>query len=91
MVETTEGTRPATFTLLPSVHSISGIELDTETIDSSALEDFQERNVAGRQSTGGEWTVTFNLTNETLPAIESMMESARVLYSSRILTRSVAI
>lgn len=75
-VETTSGTKPATFTQLPRVNSISGIELDTETIDASALEDFQERTIAGRQSTGGEWTVTFNLTNETIPLIEGMMESA---------------
>ncbi len=75
-VETTSGTKPATFTQLPRVNSIAGIELDTETIDASALEDFQERTIAGRQSTGGEWTVTFNLTNETIPLIEGMMESA---------------
>lgn len=75
-IETVSGQKPATFITLPRVNSISGIELDTETIDSSALEDYQERNVAGRQSTGGEWTIDFNLTNETLPAIKSMMDSA---------------
>ena len=75
-VETTSGTKPATFVQLPRVNSISGIELDTETIDASALEDFQERTIAGRQSTGGEWSITFNLTNETIPLIEGMMESA---------------
>lgn len=51
-VETTSGTKPATFTQLPRCNSISGIELDTETIDSSALEDMQSRYVAGRQDTG---------------------------------------
>jgi hypothetical protein len=75
-VETTAGTKPATFVQLPRVNSISGIELDTETIDASALEDYQERTIAGRQSTGGEWSVTFNLTNETIPLIEAMMEAA---------------
>lgn len=75
-VETTAGTKPNTFTQLPRVNSISGIELDTETIDASALEDYQERSIAGRQSTGGEWSVTFNLTNETIPLIEAMMTAA---------------
>lgn len=56
-VETTAGTKPSTFTQLPRVNSISGIELDTETIDASALEDYQERTIAGRQSTGGKLLV----------------------------------
>lgn len=83
-VETTAGTKPATFTQLPRCNSISGIELDTETIDSSALEDMQSRYVAGRQDTGGDWTVTFNLTNETIPLIETMMSaSASALAESK--------
>ena len=84
MVETTAGSKPATFTQLPRVNSISGIELDTETIDASALEDYQERTIAGRQSTGGEWSVTFNLTDETIPIIETMLSaSATALASSK--------
>lgn len=75
-VETVAGQKPAIFKLLPRVNSISGIELDTEEIDASALEDYQERNIAGRQSTGGDWSVTFNLTNETIPLIENMMEES---------------
>ena len=75
-VETTAGTKPETFTLLPRVNSISGIELDVETIDASALEDYQERSISGRQSTGGEWSVTFNLTTETEEIIEDMLEAA---------------
>ena len=75
-VETTAGTKPETFTLLPRVNAISGIELDVETIDASALEDYQERSISGRQSTGGDWSVTFNLTTETEAIIESMLEAA---------------
>lgn len=56
-VETTAGTKPAAFTKLPRCNSIGGIELDTETIDASALEDYQERTIAGRQSTGGKLLV----------------------------------
>lgn len=76
MVEETAGTKPATFTLLPRVNAISGIELDVETIDASALEDYQERSISGRQSTGGDWSVTFNLTTETEAIIETMLEAA---------------
>lgn len=75
-VETTAGQKPAAFTLLPRVNSISGIELDVETIDASALEDYQERSISGRQSTGGEWSVTFNLTTETEAIIENMLAAA---------------
>lgn len=75
-VETTAGTKPETFTLLPRVNAISGIELDVETIDASALEDYQERSISGRQSTGGDWSVTFNLTTETETIIETMLEAA---------------
>lgn len=75
-VETTAGTKPAAFTLLNRCNSISGIELDTETIDSSALEDMQSRYVAGRQDTGGDWTVTFNLTPETITELTTMMSAA---------------
>lgn len=56
-VETTAGTKPEAFTKLPRCNSIGGIELDTETIDASALEDYQERTIAGRQSTGGKLLV----------------------------------
>lgn len=75
-VEQTKGQKPSSFSQLPRVNSISGIELTTEQIDASALEDQQERSIAGRQSTGGEWNVTFNLTDETVPLIEAMMTSA---------------
>lgn len=75
-VETTAGTKPAAFTLLNRCNSISGIELSTETIDSSALEDQVSRFVAGRADTGGEWSVTFNLTSETITELQTMMAAA---------------
>ena len=56
-VETVAGTKPSLFKTLPRCNSISGIELETETIDASALEDYQERTIAGRQSTGGKLLV----------------------------------
>ena len=64
-VETTAGTKPASFTLLDRINSIGGISMDTERIDSSALEDLVTKYIAGRQDTGGDWTVTVNYTSET--------------------------
>lgn len=75
-VETEEGVKPSTFKQLPRCNDISEITLETETIDASALEDLQSRYIAGRQDTGGNWDVTFNLTNETIPLIEAMLKAA---------------
>ena len=59
-VETTAGTKPATgWTQLDECSSIGGIELDTEQIDVSALEDFITQYSAGRQDTGGTWDLEF--------------------------------
>ena len=56
-VETTAGTKPAAFTWLQRVNSIGGVSLSTEQIDVSAIEDDVTKYTAGRQDTGGEWTV----------------------------------
>lgn len=81
-VETTAGTKPGSFTLLPRVNSISGIELDTEQIDSSALEDLVERSISGRQSTGGDWSFDFNLTSETETIYKTMLSAASTALAS---------
>lgn len=72
-VETVAGTKPAAFTQLERCNSISGIELSTETIDASALEDLTTKYVPGRQDSGGEWTVTFNTTPEVVAQLEAMI------------------
>ena len=64
-VETSAGTKPATFTQLERINNIGGISMDTEQIDASALEDLVTKYIAGRQDTGGTWNVTFNFTPET--------------------------
>lgn len=74
-VETTANTKPAAFTWLERVNSISGIELPSEQIDASALEDLVTKYVAGRQDSGGEWTVTFNLTAEVVGQLEDMISA----------------
>ena len=72
-VEETKGVKPSTFTQLERCNSIGGISLETEQIDASALEDSISRYVAGRQDTGGTWSVTFNLSNEVVDQLETMM------------------
>ena len=64
-VETTAGTKPASFTQLDRINSIGGISLSTEQIDASALEDYQTKYIAGRQDSGGTWSITVNFTDET--------------------------
>ena len=85
-IETTSGTKPTTFTQLPRCNDISEITLETGTIDASALEDMQSRYIAGRQDTGGNWDVTFNLTNETIPLLETMLEESSTGLASNLRT-----
>ena len=63
-VESTAGTKPASFTQLDRINNIGGISMDVEQIDASALEDTQTKYVAGRADTGGQWQVTVNFTDE---------------------------
>lgn len=74
-VEATADTKPSSFTWLERCNSIGGISLSTEQIDASALEDEITRYVAGRQDTGGEWTVTFNLTDEVYGQLTDMISA----------------
>ena len=75
-VETTAGTKPTTFKQLQRCNNISGISMETEQIDVSALEDYTTRYAEGRQDTGGTWEVTFNMSAETIAAIEELYEAA---------------
>lgn len=64
-VETTAGSKPSTFSQLTRINSIGGISITPETIDASALEDYVEKSVAGRASTGATWEVVVNYTPDT--------------------------
>lgn len=75
-IEETAGTAPTSYLWLQRANSIGGIDLSTETIDASAIEDEVTRSIAGRQDTGGEWTFSFNLTNETYPVYQKMLDDA---------------
>lgn len=59
-------TKPSSFTQLNRINSIGGISITPETIDASAMEDLVEKSIAGRGSTGGQWTVTVNVTDDTM-------------------------
>lgn len=85
-VETVAGTKPATFKWLERCNNINGISLDTQSIDASALEDFITRNIAGRQDTGGTWSVTFNLTDDVRAQLEGMISESLTAKNSSLST-----
>lgn len=74
-VETTAGTKPTTFSQLERINSIGGITMDTEQIDASALEDTVTKYIAGRQDTGGTWTISVNYTAETAEQWEDAIDA----------------
>lgn len=69
---TDDTTLPNAFTKMGRINSIGGIELDQETIDSSAIVDTVSKYVEGRSDTGGEWSVTVNVTDETIAQWEDI-------------------
>ena len=76
-VETAAGKKPTSgFKILHRCNNIPEVSLSTETIDASALEDYQSRYIAGRQDTGGEWNPVFNFTDDVMTELEDMMEAA---------------
>ena len=72
-VETEAGKKPSVFKKLNRINSIGGITTEPETIDASALEDYVERTIAGRATTGGSFPVGVNLTPETLEEWEELI------------------
>ena len=79
-IETTAGTKPTTFKQLTRISAIGGISLETENIDASTLEDLVTRYIAGRQDSGGTWTVTVNLTDETIKEWEDLITASDAAY-----------
>jgi len=69
----TSSDKPSAFTWLERANEIGGIELSTETIDSSALEDFVSKSIAGRQNSGDTWSIIFNYTTEVATQLETMI------------------
>lgn len=78
-------TKPTAFEWLERCNAIGGIELTTETIDASALEDTVSRYVQGRQDTGGEWSLTFNLTDEVQEQLEDLIDAYQDRTSGQVM------
>ena len=53
-------------TWLTRINATGEIALDTNTIDASSLEDYTDKTIAGRASTGGTYSITVNVTPETM-------------------------
>lgn len=85
-IESSKGVKPSAFSQLTRINNISGIELSTEQIDASALEDYVTRYVAGRADNGGEWTVTVNLTDETIAEWNALRASSDTAYKNGLMT-----
>ncbi len=85
-VETTAGTKPTSFTQLTRINNIAGIELETEQIDSSALEDYITSYIAGRQDTGGTWSITVNLTDDTIAEWTALIAASETAEDSGLST-----
>ena len=72
--ETVAGQKPTDFVVRHRIKSVGGISITPETIDASALEDLAERSVAGRATTGGNFPISFNATDETVAEWEQTIE-----------------
>lgn len=67
--------KPASVSQLTRINAIGGVELTTEQIDASALEDLVSKYIAGRADTGGSISVTVNLTDATEKEWEDLISA----------------
>lgn len=74
-LETESGVQPTSFKQLHRINAVDEISIESETIDASALEDQIERSIAGRGSSGGTFSVTFNVTDDTIKEWEDLIEA----------------
>lgn len=85
-VETTANQKPASFSWLERCNNINGLNLSTEIIDASALEDYIAKKIAGRQDPGDDWTVTFNYTEEVATQLKTMIAAYNTGKASNLRT-----
>lgn len=71
-VETAKGQKPSVFTWLKRCKSIGGIELTTDKIDLSALEDKVKKYAEGVADTGGDWSLTFGLNDDVVTSLTKL-------------------
>lgn len=76
-------TKPSTMTLLDRINAIGGITIEDEVIDASALEDKLTRSIKGRGDTGGTFTITVNITDETIEEWQKLIEQYEGLESGQ--------
>lgn len=88
--ETTAGDKPTDFNELTRINAIGGISITPETIDASALEDFVEKSVAGRSSTGGTFNVTVNATDATIAEWTALITAYKALTDEKQMWFQVA-
>ena len=73
----TKDTLPSSVTWLTRINTTSEITIEPNTIDSSALEDYEDKTIAGRASTGGTYTVTVNETDATQAEWEAVFAASK--------------
>lgn len=78
-VETVAGTKPSSFKLLTRINNIGEVTVEPESIDASALEDAQTRNIAGRDTVSDTMAVDVNKTNETIKEWEDLITAYKGL------------
>lgn len=71
-VESTAGTKPTAFTQIRDCVAIAGIDLSTDTIDVTPLENYFREYVDGIKDTGGTWDITFNLNSVSVAEWERL-------------------
>ena len=72
--EATAGTRPtANYTMLERCVSVGALQITSENLDATALEDEIKRYIAGIGDTGGSTTLTFNISDGVATEIEGMI------------------
>lgn len=74
---TDNDTLPSSVTELGRINVVGEINLDQESIDSSALTDTVTQYVPGRSDTGGTWSVTVNVTSETITAWKALQGTTK--------------
>lgn len=82
-IEDESGKKPTSFKQLHRINSIGGITTEPETIDASALEDYVERTIAGRASTGGSFAVGVNFTPETKAEWKTLISEFKTAQESQ--------
>lgn len=75
-IETTKGQKPTVFTWLKRCKSIAGIELTSDKIDITALEDTIKKYAEGAADTGGDWGITFGVNDDVTTALTKLREDS---------------